>query len=394
MIIKPKVRGFICINAHPIGCAENVTQQIDYIKTQKFDQTNGQPKNVLVIGASTGYGLASRITASYGFGAKTLGMFFEKPASEKRTGSAGYYNSAAFDKQASIDGLYSKSINGDAFSSQSKQQAIDIIKADMGKVDLVVYSLASPRRTDPVTGETYMSTLKPIGKPYTTKSLNTDTKIISEVSVEAANDDEIANTIKVMGGDDWALWMDALSNAGVLADGAKTVAYTYIGDKLTKPMYGDATIGKAKEHLDVTAADLNSRLDVDARVSVLKAVVTQASAAIPVMPLYLSILFKEMKQAGSQEGCIEQLYRLFTECVYSDSPRLDQDNRFRVDELELKPEMQAKVEAAWAKVNSDNLAELSDYDGYRSEFLRLFGFGIDGVDYDAEVSPIVEENFI
>ncbi|MBL4671342.1 MAG: trans-2-enoyl-CoA reductase family protein [Arenicella sp.] len=394
MIIKPKVRGFICINAHPTGCAENVAQQIDYIKAQDFDQANGRPKNVLIIGASTGYGLASRITAAYGFGAKTLGLFFEKPGSEKRTGSAGYYNSAAFDSQAKADGLYSKSINGDAFSNQTKEQVIELIKADMGEVDMVVYSLASPRRTDPLTGETHMSTLKPIGKTHTTKSLNTDTKIISEVSVEAANDDEIADTIKVMGGEDWALWIDALSDADVLADGAKTVAYTYIGDKLTKPMYGDATIGKAKEHLDVTAADLNSRLDVDARVSVLKAVVTQASAAIPVMPLYLSILFKEMKLAGSQEGCIEQLYRLFTECVYSENPRLDQDNRFRVDELELKPEMQAKVEAAWAKVTSENLAELSDYDGYRSEFLRLFGFGIEGVDYDADVSPLVEEHFI
>ncbi|MFT6407747.1 MAG: enoyl-[acyl-carrier protein] reductase/trans-2-enoyl-CoA reductase (NAD+) [Arenicella sp.] len=394
MIIKPKVRGFICTNAHPVGCAENVARQIDYIKAQNFDHANGQPKNVLIIGASTGYGLASRITAAYGFGAKTLGLFFEKPATEKRTGSAGYYNSAAFDKQAQADGLYSKSINGDAFSNQAKEDVIELIKSDMGKVDLVVYSLASPRRTDPLTGEIHMSTLKPIGQPYTTKSLNTDTKIISEVSVEAANEDEIAATIKVMGGEDWALWMDALSDAGVLAEGAKTVAYTYIGDKLTKPMYGDATIGKAKEHLDVTAADLNSRLEVDARVSVLKAVVTQASAAIPVMPLYLSILFKEMKQAGSQEGCIEQLYRLFSECVYSDSPRLDEDNRFRVDELELEPQMQAKVEATWAKVNSENLAELSDYDGYRSEFLRLFGFGIDGVDYDADLSPLVEESFL
>jgi len=393
MIIKPKVRGFICTNAHPVGCAENVAQQINYIKAQNFDGANGQPRNVLIIGASTGYGLASRITAAYGFGAKTLGLFFEKPASEKRTGSAGYYNSAAFDTQAKADGLYSKSINGDAFSNEAKERVIDLIKADMGKVDMVVYSLASPRRTDPLTGETHMSTLKPIGEPYTTKSLNTDTRVISEVSVEAANDDEIAGTIKVMGGEDWALWMDALNDGGVLADGAKTVAYTYIGDKLTKPMYGDATIGKAKEHLDVTAADLNSRLNVDARVSVLKAVVTQASAAIPVMPLYLAILFKEMKQEGTQEGCIEQLHRLFKECIYSDSPRLDQDNRFRVDELELKREMQAKVETAWEQVTSENLAELSDYEGYRSEFLRLFGFGIDGVDYDADVSPLVEETF-
>ncbi len=394
MIIKPKVRGFICTNAHPAGCAENVAQQIDYIKRQNFDQANGQPQNVLVIGASTGYGLASRITAAYGFGAKTIGLFFEKPATEKRTGSAGYYNSAAFDKFAEADGLYSKSINGDAFSNDAKQRVIELIKADMGEVDMVVYSLASPRRTDPVTGETHASTLKPIGQPYTTKSLNTDTQIISEVSVEAANDDEIAGTIKVMGGEDWALWMDALNDAGVLADGAKTVAYTYIGDKLTKPMYGDATIGKAKEHLDETAANLNSRLDVDARVSVLKAVVTQASAAIPVMPLYLSILFKEMKKEGTQEGCIEQLHRLFIECIYNNNPRLDEDGRFRVDELELKREMQAKVEAAWEKITSENLAELSDYDGYRSEFLRLFGFGIDGVDYDADLSPMVEENFL
>ncbi len=394
MIIKPKVRGFICTNAHPVGCSENVAQQIEYIKSQDFSGSNGQPKNVLVIGASTGYGLASRITAAYGYGAKTLGLFFEKPATEKRTGSAGYYNSAAFEKQASEDGLYCKSINGDAFSKAAKDQAIELIKADMGSVDMVVYSLASPRRTDPETGETYVSTLKPVGKDYTTKSLNTDTKIISEVTVEAASDEEIAGTIKVMGGEDWALWINALSDAGVLSEGAKTVAYTYIGDKLTKPMYGDASIGKAKEHLDVTAAALNDQYSVDARVSVLKAVVTQASSAIPVMPLYLSILFKEMKQAGTHEGCIEQLRRLFSECIYNDTPRLDSDSRFRVDELELLPEMQAKVEAVWDEISSDTLNQLSDYDGYRAEFLRLFGFGIDGVDYDADVSPQVAESFL
>ena len=393
MIIKPKVRGFICTNAHPVGCAENVAQQIEYIKSQDFSDTNGQPKNVLVIGASTGYGLASRITAAYGFGAKTLGLFFEKPATEKRTGSAGYYNSAAFEQQAHKDGLYSKSINGDAFSNEAKAQAIEAIKADLGSVDMVVYSLASPRRTDPVTGETYSSTLKPVGQDYTTKSLNTDSKIISEVTVEAASDEEIAGTIKVMGGEDWALWIDALHQAGVLADGAKTVAYTYIGDKLTKPMYGDASIGKAKEHLDVTAAALNKKYKVDARVSVLKAVVTQASSAIPVMPLYLSILFKEMKANGTHEGCIEQLHRLFAECIYNDAPRLDSDNRYRVDELELDPEMQAKVEKAWDAVTTESLSDLSDYEGYRSEFLRLFGFGVDGVDYDADLSPQVEEQF-
>lgn len=394
MIISPKVRGFICTNAHPVGCAENVTQQIAHIKAQDYTNTNGRPKNVLVVGASTGYGLASRITAAYGFGANTLGLFFEKPPKGKRTGSAGYYNSAAFEKQAKVDGLYAKSINGDAFSMEAKHQTIEIIKADMGQVDLVVYSLASPRRVDPVSGNTYMSTLKPIGEAYTAKNLNTDTQEVGEVTVEPASEEEIANTVKVMGGEDWALWIDALNDAGVLADGAKTVAYTYIGEKLTKPIYGHATIGKAKEHLDVTAADLNKRLDVQANVSVLKAVVTQASSAIPVMPLYLSILFKEMKAQGTHEGCIEQLSRLFDECLYSDSPRMDNDNRFRVDELELTPEMQGKVEAIWPQVTTENLRQLSDFDGYRAEFLRLFGFGIEGVDYDADVSTLVDAEFL
>ena len=306
MIISPRVRGFICTNAHPVGCAQNVAQQIEYIKRQSFEGVAGTPKNVLVIGSSTGYGLASRITAAYGYGAKTLGLFFEKPPTEKRTASAGYYNSAAFEAQAQADGLFAKSINGDAFSNEAKAKAIEIINNEMGgKIDLVVYSLASPRRTDPLSGETYMSTLKPVGEAYTAKNLNTDTQIVGEITCEPANDQEIADTIKVMGGEDWALWIDALAEAGVLESGAKTVAYTYIGDKLTKPIYGHATIGKAKEHLDTTAAALNSRHSVEARVSVLKAVVTQASSAIPVMPLYLSILFKEMKAAGTHEGCIE-----------------------------------------------------------------------------------------
>lgn len=395
MIITPRVRGFICTNAHPAGCAENVAQQIDYIKSQNFEGSDGTPKNVLIIGSSTGYGLASRITAAYGYGAKTLGLFFEKPATkEKRTGSAGFYNSVAFEAQAKADGLFAKSINGDAFANEAKQQAIDIIKNEMGgKIDLVVYSLASPRRTDPIDGETYNSTLKPIGQSYTAKNLNTDTEEVGEITCEPANQQEIDDTVKVMGGEDWALWIDALSDAGVLEDGAKTVAYTYIGDKLTKPIYGHATIGKAKEHLDVTAADLNKRYNVQANVSVLKAVVTQASSAIPVMPLYLSILFKEMQAAGTHEGCIEQLGRLFKECIYSSSPRLDQDNRFRVDELELLPEMQAKVEAIWPEVTTENLHELSDFDAYKSEFLRLFGFGIDGVDYDADISTLVDADF-
>ena len=324
MVISPKVRGFICTNAHPLGCAANVTQQIAHIKS--LDLTNpvpGAPKNVLIIGSSTGYGLASRITAAYGYEAKTLGVFFEKPPTEKRTASAGFYNAAAFDKQAVSDDLYAKSINGDAFSDECKQQVIDQIKADLGSVDLVVYSLASPRRTDPISGETFMSTLKPIGKAYTAKNLNTDSQVIGEVTVEPASQEEIDNTVKVMGGEDWQLWIDALNQAKVLAPGCKTVAYTYIGDKLTKPIYGDATIGKAKEHLDTTAEQLNNEYDVRANVAVLKAVVTQASSAIPVMPLYLAILFKKMQAEGTHEGCIEQLGRLFSECLYAESPRMD-----------------------------------------------------------------------
>lgn len=393
MVIQPKVRGFICTNAHPIGCAQNVAEQIEFIKSKGVQTDLAEPKNVLIIGASTGYGLASRITAAYGYQASTLGLFFEKPPTERRTGSAGYYNSAAFEAQARKDGLYAKSINGDAFSNEAKANTIDIIKADLGEVDLVIYSLASPRRTDPTSGTTYSSVLKPIGESYTAKNLNTDTQIVGEVTIDPASEQEIADTVKVMGGEDWQLWIEALSEAGVLAENAKTVAYTYIGEKLTKPIYGHATIGKAKEHLDVTASHLNQNFDVQANVSVLKAVVTQASSAIPVMPLYLSILFKQMKAAGTHEGCIEQLHRLFSECIYHESPRLDSHQRFRVDDLELLPEMQVKVEAIWPQVNTENLNQLSDFDAYKSEFLRLFGFGIKGVDYSADVNPIVSVEF-
>ena len=393
MIIKPKVRGFICTNAHPVGCAENVRQQIAHIQQHQFPAGTSAPRKVLVIGASTGYGLASRITAAYGYGASTLGVFFEKPPTEKRTGSAGFYNSAAFEAQAATDGLYAKSINGDAFSNEIKAQVIDSIKADLGQVDLVVYSLASPRRTDPLTGETYMSTLKPIGESYTAKNLNTDSQIVSDITVEPANDEEIANTVKVMGGEDWALWMQALSDAGVLTDDCKTVAYTYIGDKLTKPIYGHATIGKAKEDLDVKAAQMREQMNIDAHVSVLKAVVTQASSAIPVMPLYLSILFKEMQADGTHEGCIEQLQRLFEECIYASAPRTDEQHRFRCDELELNPELQARIESIWPSVTTENLNQLSDFASYKAEFLRLFGFGIDGVDYEQDVDPLVAADF-
>lgn len=391
MIIKPKVRGFICTNAHPAGCVANVREQIEYVKQQKPIE-NG-PKKVLVIGASTGYGLASRITAAFGCGADTLGIFFEKPPSEKKTASAGFYNSAAFHAEASAAGLYAKSINGDAFSTEIKNKTIEIIKRDFGKVDLVVYSLASPRRQDPVTGEVYSSTLKPVGRDYTSKSLNTDTLKISEVTIEQASEEEIAGTVKVMGGEDWELWMNALSDAGVLAEDCKTVSYTYLGEKLTWPIYGKATIGKAKEDLDRAARMIGEKLAAingSANVSVLKAVVTQASSAIPIMPLYLSILFRVMKEEGTQEGCIEQLYRLFTEGLYTASPRMDEVNRFRMDDLELKPETQAKVEALWPKVTAENLLEITDFKGYNHEFLKLFGFDRSDVDYDADVESMVE----
>lgn len=351
----------------------------------------------MVIGASTGYGLASRITSAFGCGAKTLGVFFEKPATERRTGSAGWYNSAAFHEEAKAAGLYAKSINGDAFSNEMKQKVIDTIKADLGKVDLVVYSLASPRRQDPETGTLYSSVLKPIGKDYTEKSLNTDTMEVSDVTIEKASEEEIANTIKVMGGEDWELWINALSEAGVLADNCKTAAYTYIGEKITWPIYGHATIGKAKEDLDRAAKAINetlSSVNGQANVAVLKALVTQSSSAIPIMPLYISILYKIMKEENTHEGCIEQLYRLFTEGLYTNSPRLDDVNRFRMDEKELRPETQAKVDVLWPQVTAENLFELTDYKSYNAEFMKLFGFGLDGIDYEKEVDPVVTVDFL
>ena len=388
MIIKPKVRGFICTNAHPQGCAANVQEQIAYIQ-KKGAVANG-PKKVLVLGCSTGYGLASRITAAFGSGAATLGVCFEKEPSETKTATAGYYNTAAFHQAAASAGLYARTLNGDAFSNDCKAQVIEALKQEMGKVDLVVYSLAAPRRTDPNTGEVYSSVLKPIGKSYTAKNLNTDTLKIADVTVEPASAEEIANTVKVMGGEDWELWIEALKQADLLADGFKTVAYTYLGDKLTWPIYGHATIGKAKEDLDRAAKTLTAKYQGEARVAVLKAVVTQASSAIPVMPLYLSILFKVMKEQGSHEGCIEQIQRLFTECLYTGSPRLDADGRFRVDELELDRKVQEVVEGIWPQVTEENLFEITDHKGYRDEFLKLFGFGVASVDYEADVSPLVE----
>ena len=389
MIIKPRVRGFMCITSHPIGCEANVKSQVDFVKSQSAIEF---PKRVLVIGSSTGYGLAARITAAFGGGASTLGIFFEKPGTERKSGTAGWYNSAAFHKFAELDGLYAKSLNGDAFSDDVKERTIATIKEDLGQIDLVIYSLAAPRRQHPKTGEVFNSTLKPVGKDITMQGVNTDKEEIQEFSLEAANAQEIADTVAVMGGEDWAMWMDALGTAGVLAEGAKTTAFTYIGEKMTWDLYWDGTIGMAKKDLDTRVLSIREKLAVtggDARVSVLKAVVTQASSAIPVMPLYLAILFKEMKLEGTHEGCIEQLYRLFTECLYNDSPRTDEEGRLRVDELEMLPEVQDRVAAVWAQITTENLAELTDFAGYKHEFLRLFGFQMEGVDYDAEVNPEV-----
>ncbi|MBU3069545.1 trans-2-enoyl-CoA reductase family protein [Aestuariicella sp. G3-2] len=394
MIIKPKVRGFICTTAHPEGCAAHVQEQIEYIKDQ--GAIADAPKNVLVIGCSNGYGLASRITAAFGGGANTLGVCFEKPPTERRTASAGYYNTVAFEKAAKAEGLYAESINGDAFSDECKEKAIALLKENMGKVDLIVYSLGAPRRQDPKTGEVYTSVLKPINEGYTAKNLNTDTLTITDITVEPATEEEIASTVKVMGGEDWELWIDALKQADLLADKCNTVAYTYLGEKLTWPIYGHATIGKAKEDLDRAAKAINEQLasvNGKANVSVLKALVTQSSSAIPIMPLYISLVYKVMKEEGTHEGCIEQLYRLFTEGLYTDSPRLDDQNRYRMDNLELRPETQAKIEALWPQVTEENLFELTDYKGYSEEFLKLFGFGWDGIDYEADTDPMVEANF-
>ncbi|BDS06155.1 enoyl-[acyl-carrier-protein] reductase [NADH] [Oceaniferula spumae] len=388
MIVSPKIRGFICITSHPDGCAANVQEQIDYVKSQP--KVENGPKNVLVIGSSAGYGLASRIVPAFSSGANTLGLFFEKPGSEKRTGSAGWYNTAAFEKAAAAEGLFAKSLNGDAFSHDLKKQAIDIIKSDMGKIDLVVYSLASPRRTDPDTGETYSSVLKTTGGEYTNKTLNTDKGEVSEVTIGAATDEEIENTIKVMGGEDWELWMNALADADVLADGVKTVAYSYIGPELTWPIYTDGTIGQAKKDLEKSCAKLNDKLSAlngSAYVSVNKALVTQASSAIPVVPLYISILYKEMKAKGLHEGCIEQIQRLFSDRLYADDPQLDEAGRIRIDDWEMRDDIQAAVAESWKKISNENFADLADFQGYQDEFLRLFGFGIDGVDYDAETDP-------
>jgi enoyl-[acyl-carrier protein] reductase/trans-2-enoyl-CoA reductase (NAD+) len=385
MIVSPKIRGFICTTAHPEGCAKHVEEQIAVVKKRGLIAQG--PKKVLVIGSSTGYGLSSRIAAAFGSNAATIGVFFERPASEDKCATAGWYNTVAFERQAKEAGLYARSFNGDAFSDEVKQEVIAAIKEDLGQVDLVIYSLASPRRTDAKTGEVYKSVLKPIGEVYTNKTLNTTTGSVDEVTIQPAEGDDIAQTVKVMGGEDWEMWMDALMAAGVLSEEVQTVSYSYIGPEVTWPIYKNGTIGKAKEDLETVQRSLDAKLakiSGKAWVSVNKALVTQASSAIPVVPLYISLLYKAMKAAGNHEDTIEQMDRLLRERLYNGHPKPDEAGRIRVDDWEMTPEIQSLVGKRWTEVNTENLSELADFEGYQSSFLRLFGFGLDGVDYTAE----------
>ena len=392
MIIKPKIRGFICTTSHPDGCEANVREQIAYVKSKGAIE-NG-PKRVLVLGSSTGYGLSSRIVPAFGCGASTIGVFFEKEGTDRKPGTAGWYNAVAFDKVAKEEGLYAKSFNGDAFSHEMKAKAIELIKNEMGPIDLVVYSLASPRRIDPDTGEDYRSVLKTTGGEYTNKNLNTDKGQIEEVTIGAATQEEIDNTIKVMGGEDWELWMNALDEAGVLAQGVKTVSYSYIGPELTWPIYTDGTIGRAKKDLEVVCDRLNTKLGEkyggESYVSVNKALVTQASSAIPVVPLYISILYKEMKAQGLHEGCIEQIQRLFADRLYGEDLQLDEAKRIRIDDWEMRDDIQAEVAKLWETATTENLSEIGDLEGYSNDFYNLFGFKVDGVDYNADVNEVVK----
>jgi enoyl-[acyl-carrier protein] reductase/trans-2-enoyl-CoA reductase (NAD+) len=392
MIIKPKVRGFVCVTAHPAGCAAHVNEWISHVKS-KGNIANG-PKKVLVIGSSTGYGLASRITAAFGSGAATLGIFYERPSEEGRTATPGWYNTIGFTQAAHVAGLYAKNINGDAFSNEIKAQALETLRRDLGQVDLVIYSLASPRRVNPKTGAVHKSVLKPVGAPYTNKTVDTDKGIVSTITIEPANEQEIADTVTVMGGEDWELWMNALAEAKLLAPGAQSVAYSYIGPEVTWAIYKNGTIGLAKNDLERAAKNIDSLLKLNgggkAFISVNKALVTQASSAIPVVPLYISILYKIMKANGTHEGCIEQMQRLFATQVYAPAgPRFDESGRVRVDDLEMRPEVQAAVAKIWPGVTTENLAGETDIAGYRSEFLKLFGFGLAGIDYEADSEPHV-----
>ncbi len=390
MIIKPKVRGFVCVTTHPTGCEANVRSQIEHVRSRP--RLENAPKRVLVIGASTGYGLGSRISAAFGGGAATVGVFLERPPSENRPATAGWYNSTAFEKHAHAAGLHARSLNVDAFSGDAKARAIELVR-DMGPVDLVVYSLAAPKRTLPGSGETRKSVLKPIGSSYHGKTVDTDKAIVTDVTIEPATEQDIRETIDVMGGEDWELWMDALARAGLLAPGCRSVAYTYIGPRLTWPIYRDGTIGRAKADLERAGRAIDDRLRAKgggAYVSVMKAVVTQASSAIPVVPLYISLLFKIMKEKGTHEGCVEQAQRMMERLHAGGDPPTDDKGRLRLDDREMRDDVQAEVDRVWPRITTENLTELTDFAGYQTEFLRLFGFGLPGVDYDADVDPMVE----
>ena len=389
MIIEPRMRGFICLTAHPDGCAQNVKNQIEYVKSK--GKINGA-KRVLVIGASTGFGLASRITSAFGCDAATIGVFFEKEPSAGKTATPGWYNSAAFEDEATKAGLYAKSINGDAFSNEVKQQTIDLIKKDLGQIDLVIYSLASPVRMHPTTGVLHRSTLKPIGNTFTNKTVDFHTGVVSDVTIEPATQEDIDNTVVVMGGEDWSMWMNAMNEVGVLADGAMTVAYSYIGPEVTEAVYRKGTIGRAKDHLEATAFDITNDLKAingKAFVSVNKALVTQASSAIPVVPLYMSLLFKIMKKDGSHEGCIEQMQRLYSDRLYNGSEiPTDEKGRIRIDDWEMRQVYQDEIAELWKSISTETLTENGDLAGYKSDFLNLFGFGFDSVDYSAEANEL------
>ncbi len=391
MIIEPRMRGFICLTSHPKGCEQNVKNQIAYVESKgKIDG----PKKVLVIGASTGFGLASRISSAFGCDASTIGVFFEKPPSEGKTASPGWYNSAAFENQAHAKGLYAKSINGDAFSNEIKQQTLDLIKQDLGQVDLVIYSLASPVRQHPQTGILHRSTLKPIGGEFTNKTVDFHSGSVTEISITPANEDDIANTVTVMGGEDWTMWMNALKEADLLSVGAQTVAYSYIGPSLTEAVYRKGTIGRAKDHLELSAFEITKNLESlggKAYVSVNKALVTQASSAIPVIPLYISLLYKIMKQENIHEGCIEQIQRLYADRLFSGKEiPLDESGRIRIDDWEMRPDVQEKIAQLWMEATSENIATIGDLAGYKNDFLNLFGFGFEGIDYSADTDEMVQ----
>ena len=394
MIIQPRTRGFICLTAHPDGALQTVKNQIEYVKSK--GEIKKGPKKVLVIGASTGFGITSRISAAFGSGAATIGVFFEKPASEGKMGTAGWYNSAAFEKEAHEAGLYAKSINGDAFSDEIKKQTIDLIKKDLGEIDLMVYSLASPRRTHPKNGEVYSSVLKPIGQAFTNKTVDFHTGVVTDITIPPVdNDVDIPNTVAVMGGEDWRFWMEELKNAGVLAEGVKTVAYSYIGPEITFPIYRNGTIGQAKNDLEATVPVLNDLLkDLNGKsyVSVNKALVTQSSSAIPVVPLYISLLYKVMKAKGTHEGTIEQMQRLFADRLYTESGNVELDSagRIRIDDWEMAEDVQAEVAKNWDKVSTETLSEISDIEGYRKDFFGLFGFQVDGIDYEKDANENVQ----